>query len=231
MQYSSSLSKAFKAAFPATLPVLTGFFVLGLAYGILMNTKGYGPLWSFTFSAIAFCGSMQFVAIPFLTSTFAPFEVFLLSLMVNARHVFYGLSLLGKYKGAGRFKFPLIYYMCDETFAINSSVTVPADIKPAHFYFAVTILHAFYWSVSSLLGGIIGTMLTINTSGLDFALTALFIVLFIEQLKTKRSRLCGLIGIASSLLALACFGPKNMVIAAMFFILAALLTGRKKLCR
>lgn len=230
MKQTAPLLSAFRAAFPVTLPVLTGFLVLGIAYGILMSTKGYGPLWSFAFSAIAFCGSMQFVAIPFLTSTFAPLDVFFLSLMVNARHLFYGLSMLDKYNGTGPFKFPLIYYLCDENFAINSTAVVPQDIKASHFYFAVTMLDVFYWASASLLGGVIGKMLTINTKGLDFALTALFIVLFLEQLKNTQSRICGCIGVIASMIALFSFGSNNMVIGAMILILAALLVGRKKIC-
>ena len=114
--------KALSTAFPHTIPVLTGFLVLGFAYGVLMQTKGYGVLWAFLMSAIAFCGSMQFVAITLLTTVFNPFHAFILSFIVNARHLFYGLSMLTKYKGLGKLRIFLIYTLCDETFSIACSV-------------------------------------------------------------------------------------------------------------
>ena len=116
---------ALRAAFPATIPVMTGFLCLGVAYGVLMQTKGYGPLWSVLMSAIAFGGSMQFVAITLLTTAFDPLQAFLLSVMVNARHIFYGLSLLGKYKGLGKVRPFLIYVLCDETFSLVSTLEPP----------------------------------------------------------------------------------------------------------
>lgn len=227
---SSSFTKAVQAAFPTTVPVLAGFLVLGVVYGILMSSKGYGPLWSLLFSAAAFCGSMQFVAIPFLTGTFAPLQVLLLSLMVNARHLFYGLSMLSKYKGAGKYKGFLIYSLCDETFAIISSAKVPDGIKKIDFYFAVSFLNMLYWALAGFLGGVLGNFLTINTTGLDFALTALFIVLFIEQLKSKKNIICGSIGILAALVSLLIFRADKLVIPSMVIILAALLAGRKQLC-
>lgn len=225
-----SIKAAFKAAFPVTLPVLTGFLVLGAAYGILMNSEGYGPLWSLLFGFIAFGGSMQFAAIPFLSGTFQPVQVFLLSLMVNARHMFYGLSMLDKYKGAGKLKNFLIYYMCDETFALNYSTQVPDGVEKKYFYFAITLLDLIYWAFSGFLGGVLGSLLVFNTTGLDFALTALFIALFIEQIKAKQSAICGAVGVLGAFLSLLLFGADNMVIPAMIIILAVLLGGRRKIC-
>ena len=225
-----SVSKAVRCAFPATIPVLTGFFVLGIAYGILMNAKGYGPLWSLLFSAVAYCGSMQFVAITFLTGVFSPVQALFMSLMVNARHLFYGLSMLDKYKGCGKAKNLLIYYLCDETFAINSTAEIPEGIDKKDFYLAVSLLDMFYWVISSFVGGVLGNVFTFNTAGLDFALTALFIVLFIEQIKTKKKAVCGMIGIVSATVSLLVFGADNMVIPAMLIIFIMLLGGRKQLC-
>ncbi len=139
-----------------TLPVLTGFLVLGLAYGVLMATKGYGPLWAGLFSAVAFCGSMQFVAITLLTTVFDPFQAFLLSLMVNARHIFYGLSLLEKYKGLGWKRWFCIYTLCDENFSLTSTVEPPEGVDRGTFFFAISLLDWLYWVVSSILGGVLG---------------------------------------------------------------------------
>ena len=222
--------KAFRAAFPHTIPVLTGFIVLGMAYGVLMHTKGYGTLWAVLMSAIAFCGSMQFVAITLLTTAFNPIQAFLLSIMVNARHLFYGISMLEKYKGLGKVRPFLIYVLCDETFSISSSITPPDNINRKYFYFSISVLNYSYWILGTFLGGTLGSFITFNTKGLDFVLTALFVVLFLEQLKKKNNRISGLIGIVCTLIGLSIFGAGNVVIPSMIFILIILLLGRKKLC-
>jgi 4-azaleucine resistance transporter AzlC len=228
---NKDLKKAFLAAFPYTLPVLAGFSVLGAAYGILMQTKGYGPFWSVLFSAAAFCGSMQFVAITLLTSVFDPVSAFLLSVLVNARHLFYGISMLDKYKGLGKLRAFLIYTLCDETFSIVCSVEPPPDVEKKTFYFFVSLLNYIYWVAGTLLGGLLGSVITFNTEGLDFVLTALFVVLLLEQLKKAENRLPALIGIGSTAVSLLIFGSENLVIPAMFLIMLTLAGGRKKLCR
>lgn len=221
---------ALSAAFPLTLPVLTGFLVLGMAYGILMQTKGYGPLWSGLMSAVAFCGSMQFAAVTLLTSVFDPLAALALSVMVNARHLFYGLSMLGKYRGMGKAKPFLIFGLCDETFSIVSSVEPPEGVEPRAFYLAITLLDYLYWIGGTLLGGLLGGVLTLNTEGLDFVLTALFVVLFLEQMKRPENRLYGLTGIVCTAVTLLLVGPGRLVIPAMLIILGVLLIGREKTC-
>lgn len=224
------LKEAIVLAFPYTIPVLTGFLVLGMAYGVLMQSKGYGILWSVLMSAIAFCGSMQFVAITLLTTMFHPFQAFLLSLTVNARHLFYGISMLDKYKGLGKVRPFLIYTLCDETFSISSSITPPEHINKKYFYFFISFLDYFYWVFGTFLGGLLGELVSFNTKGLDFVLNALFVVLFLEQLKKKENCTSGLIGILGSLIGLFVFGANNMVIPSMVIILFILILGRKKLC-
>ena len=172
-------SMALRAAFPATIPVMTGFLCLGTAYGLLMQSKGYGPGWSVLMSAIAFGGSMQFVAVTLLTTAFDPVQAFLLSVMVNARHMFYGLSLLDKYKGLGKVRAFLIYVLCDETFSLMSTLEPPEGVARRDFYFWISLLDYLYWITGTALGGLLGSFLTFDTTGLDFALTALFVVLFI----------------------------------------------------
>ncbi len=223
-------SQALSAAFPHTLPVLAGFLVLGIAYGMLMLEKGYGPQWSVLMSAVAFCGSMQFVAITLLTTAFHPLEALILSLLVNARHLFYGLSMLEKYKGFGKAKTFLIYTLCDETFSIVSSVTPPEGVEAKYFYLSISLLDYLYWVFGTLLGGLLGELMPFDMKGLDFALTALFVVLFLEQIKKKGNWILGLIGIACALLSRVIFGAENMVLPALAIILITLLAGRKKLC-
>mgnify|MGYP000721723610 CR=1 FL=1 len=172
-------SMALRAAFPATIPVMTGFLCLGTAYGLLMQSKGYGPGWAVLMSAIAFGGSMQFVAVTLLTTAFDPVQAFLLSVMVNARHMFYGLSLLDKYKGLGKVQTFLIYVLCDETFSLVSTLEPPEGVARRDFYFWLSLLDYLYWITGTALGGLLGSFLTFDTTGLDFALTALFVVLFI----------------------------------------------------
>ena len=227
---NSSKYAALKAAFPVTVPVLTGFTCLGLAYGVLMETKGYGPLWSTMMSAIAFGGSMQFVAITLLTTVFDPVQALLLSVMVNARHIFYGLSFLDKYKGLGKIRAFLIYTLCDESFSLISTVESPENVEKRDFYFWISFLSYSYWVVATALGGLLGKFITFNTTGLDFALTALFVVLFMEQWKKPENRFAGVTGIVCAAAALALFGADRMVIAAMVLILLGLLGGRKRVC-
>lgn len=222
--------KAFAAAFPHTIPVLTGFLTLGMAYGVLMQKNGYGMIWSVLMSAIAFCGSMQYVAITLLTTTFQPLQAFLLSIMVNARHLFYGLSMLHKYRGLGKVRGFLIYTLCDETFSIACSIEPPNDVNRKYFYFFLSLLDYLYWIAGTFLGGILGNLIRFDTRGLDFALTALFIVLFLEQWKKKDNRISGIIGIVCAVVALVLVGADNFVIPAMVLILFVLTIGRKKLC-
>ena len=224
-------SRAFRAAFPATIPVMTGFLCLGLAYGVLMQTKGYGPLWSTLMSAVAFGGSMQYVAITLLTTAFDPLQAFLLSVMVNARHMFYGLALLDKYKGLGRVRGFLIYVLCDETFSLVSTVEPPEGVERRDFYLCISLLDYGYWVLATALGGLLGNFLTFDTTGMDFALTALFVVLLLEQWSRPENRASGVIGIVCAAVSLALIGADNMVIPAMVLILVVLLAGRRRLDR
>ena len=224
-----SFAAAVKAAFPYTIPIMTGYLAVGMAYGVLMASKGYGFLWAGFVSAFAFCGSMQFAAITLLTSAFDPVAALLLSIMVNARHLFYGISMLGKYKGLGRKRFFLIFGLCDETFSIASTAQPPEGVDRGSFYFFVTLFDYLYWVGGTLLGGLLGSVIPFSTEGLDFALTALFVVLFLGQLENAGSRIYGLIGTVCSLAVLLLVGADNMVIPSMIVILIVLLIGRKRI--
>lgn len=221
---------ALRAAFPATVPVMTGFLCLGLAYGVLMQSKGYGPLWSTLMSAVAFGGSMQFVAITLLTAAFDPIQAFFLSIMVNARHIFYGVALLDKYKGLGKARAVLIYTLCDETFSLVSTLEPPEGVDRKRFYLSVSLLDYAYWVAGTAAGGLLGNLIAFNTKGMDFALTALFVVLFLEQWKRRENRPAGITGILCAAASLALFGPERLVIPAMVLVLIALLGGRRRLC-
>ena len=222
--------RALRAAFPATIPVMTGYLCLGMAFGVLMKTNGYGPFWAGLMSLMCFAGSMQFVTITLLTTTFDPVQAFLLSVMVNARHIFYGLAVLDKYKGLGKVRAFLIFALTDESFSLVTTVEPPEGVERKDFYFWISFLNYLYWAGGSIVGGLVGSLITFDTTGMDFALTALFVVLFMEQVKKKENRPAGLIGVGCTVLALVLFGADNLVIPAMILILLVLLGGRKKLC-
>ena len=224
---AGELKAAFRFAFLRTLPVLAGFLVSGMAYGLLMQTKGYGVLLALLMSAVAFCGSMQFVAITLLASVFDPLGAFLMSVMVNARHLFYGLSMLEKYKGMGAVKPVLIFTLCDETFSLAYGAYIPEHLNKKYCYLFISLLDYGYWVLSTLLGCIIGAYVTFNTTGMDFVLTALFVVLFLEQMKESEARVGGFVGIVCALAARLVFGAGNMVIPSMLLILGVLLLRRR----
>ncbi len=229
MTFMNEQKKALKAAFPLTLPVFTGFLFLGIAYGILMNSKGYGIGWTLLMSLVVFAGSAQYAVIPLLTTGFHPLSVLLLTLMVNARHLFYGLSMLNTYKETGRFKPYLIFGLCDETFSLLSSTRPPEGVDRNWFRFFITLLHHSYWVLGSAIGGFLGSVVSFNMKGLDFVLTAFFVVMFIEQWRTRDGRKPAVIGIVSSVACLAVFGKANFIIPSMITILAILTVFQKKL--
>ena len=224
-------SAALRAAFPATVPVMTGYLCLGAAFGILLRTAGYGIGWSIAMSMICYCGSMQFVGVSLLTAAFDPFQALLMSVMVNARHAFYGLSMLEKYRGTGPVRPVLICTLTDETFSLVSTLEPPEGVARRDFYFWISLLDYLYWQVGCTLGNAVGGLLTFDTTGLDFTLTALFIVLLLEQVKKKENRAAGIIGLVCTAASLAVFGPDNFLIPAMILLLAVLLGGRKRLCK
>jgi 4-azaleucine resistance transporter AzlC len=218
------------SAFPYTIPMLTSVTVLGMTYGVLMQSKGYGVLWSTLMSAIAFCGSMQFAAMALLTTAFMPAEAFILSFLVNARHIFYGIPMLNKFKGTGKIRGFLIYVLCDETFSMFCTNETPAKIERKYFYFWISFFVYLYWVVGTFLGGLLGNFMTFNLKGLDFAMTALFLVMFLEQLEKKGNRRIALIGFGCTIINLFIFGEKNFIIPSMILMVLVLMSGRKKLC-
>ena len=221
---------ALRAAFPATIPVLTGYLCIGMAYGLLMANAGYGVFWALLLSLLCYAGSMEFVAVSLLTAGFDPVQALLMALMINARHAFYGLSMLEKYRGTGWARPFLIFSLTDETFSLVSTLEPPDGVTRRDFYFWISLLDYLYWQVGSVLGALIGGMLPFDTTGLDFALTARFIVLFLKQWRKRENRPAALIGLGCTAVSLAVVGADRLVIPAMVLILAVLLGGRNKLC-
>lgn len=215
----SNKKAALLAALPHTLPVMTGYLVLGAAFGILMNTTGYSILWVLLFSVFIYAGSMQFVAVSLLAAGFNPLTTFIMTLMVNARHIFYGISMLGKYRGLGQLKPYLIFSLTDETFSILCSTDAPEGIERKWFYFFISFLNHLYWISGSLLGAMIGSLTSFDTKGIDFVLTAFFVVILINQWQSAKSHLPAIIGIISALLCRMIFGAGDFILPAMGMIL------------
>lgn len=211
--------RAFHAALPYTLPICIGFLAIGLSYGFYATGRGLSFFYPLCTAALIFAGSMEFVTVGLIFLPFNPLGAFILTLMVNARHLFYGISMLDKFRGTGWKKPLLIFGMCDETFAINSVVTIPYDVDRGWFMLFVTILNYLYWVIGAALGGLIGQFVTINTQGIEFVMTALFTVMFVEQWQKAQNHRPALAGLALSFLALFIFGAENFLIPAMLLIL------------
>lgn len=217
----------FRKIFAYTIPVLAGYIFLGIAFGLLMRTNGY-PIWyGVIMSIIMFTGALEFAAIPMIGLPFDPIGSFIFGLMLSARHLFYGIPMLKKYKGTGIIKPFLIFGLTDETFSILSTVDCPEGIKPKTFYFWVTLLNYLYWNVGTFLGGLFGDFVGDKAEGLDFAITALFIVLFVEQLKDKIGVFSGLTGLIATFVILIIVGSGKMVIFSMIAIIVILVAGRR----
>lgn len=220
--------KALKTAFPHTLPICIGFLFLGISYGFLMRSKGFSFIYPLLMSMLIFAGSMEFVTVNLLLLPFNPITAFLLTLMVNARHIFYGISMLDRYKNCGIKKYYLIFGMCDESFSINSSVTVPPDVDVGWFMFWVTFLNHIYWVTGAVLGGLLGYIIHFDTTGIEFVMTALFVVMFINQWEESKHHLPAMIGISCSLLCLIVFN-QNFMIPAMLMIVISFALKRNSL--
>ena len=229
MQKLSVQKKALKAAFPHTIPILAGFWFLGLTYGIYMNVSGFSFWYPMLMSLTIFAGSMEFVAVNLLLGSFDPFQAFVMTLMINARHLFYGISMLDKYRGLGWKKFYLIFGMCDESFSINYTAEIPKDVDRGWFMFFVTLLNHFYWFFGATLGGIFGSLIHFNTEGLDFVMTAMFTVIFLDQWLKEKNHTSALADMGISILCLIAFGSDDFIIPSMIGILGVLTLLRKPL--
>lgn len=223
------LKKALYAAFPNTIPILAGFLFLGMTYGICMNVSGFSFWYPCLMSLTIFAGSVEFVAVNLLLGAFHPIQALAMTLMLNARHLFYGISMLDRFRGLGLKKIYLIFGMCDETFSINYTAEIPPDVDRGWFMFFVTLLNHLYWFAGATLGGIFGSFITFNTEGLDFVMTAMFVVIFLEQWLKEERHESSLLGIGLSVLSLIAFGADGFLIPAMLSILAVLTLLRRPL--
>lgn len=223
--------KAFKAAFPLTMPVFAGYLVLGMGFGILLSSKGYSFLWALVMSLTIYGGSAQYVAVDLLSGGASLISTALLTFMVNARYLFYGVSMIEKYKHIGKIKPYLIFGLTDETYSLVCTTEAPEGVDRKKFFFYITILDQSYWVLGSVLGAIAGSTLAFNTEGVDFAMTALFVVIFIDQWLSHKDHRPAIIGLVSTIVCLVVFGAESFLIPAMVVISAALLIMRRSLSK
>lgn len=216
-----------RIAFRDTIPVMTGYVFLGFGFGIIMLQSGYSPLWSLAMSLFIYAGSMQYVAVGLLTSGASLITTALATFVVNARHLFYGISMIDAYKGTGKKKPYLIFALTDETYSLVSREQLPEGIDRHTYFFLVSAFDQCYWVIGTMLGALVGALLPINYEGIDFTLTALFVTIFVEQWLSTENHIPAVIGVASSAACLLIFGSESFLIPSMLLI-AALLIGARK---
>lgn len=214
--------KTFKYAFVRSLPIMAGYIVLGLGFGVLLQSKGYGVGWALAMGGLIYAGSMQYVAIDLLAGGASLISAALMTLMVNARHLFYGISMLERYKDTGAAKPYLIFALTDETYSVVCSGDVPDGVDRKKYYFWVSLLDQFYWVVGCVAGALLGSVLPFDTTGIDFSMTALFLVVMVEQWRSTRDHTPALVGLGVSLVCLLIFGSSNFLIPSMIGITVAL---------
>lgn len=227
MKQKNPIWSAFLAAFPCTIPVLTGYAFLGMALGIYMSVAGFSVWLTLLMGLAIYAGSLEFLAVSILVAPYAPLQTFIVSLMLQARHLFYGITLLEKYKDSGWKKPYLIHAITDETFSINCTAEVPEHVDRVWFYFFTSLLDHSYWVIASIIGGVLGNLIPFNSEGLDFVMTAMFVVIMLEQWLKDDDHSSAWIGLIASVGCLMIFGPDNFLTPTMICILAALTVLRK----
>ncbi len=220
---------AFRKAFPYTIPVLTGYLFIGIAFGVMYAEKGYSFLWAILMSLLVYAGSGQYLAVNFFTPGISFVQVIFMTLMVNIRHIFYGISLLDKFNQMGKKRWYMIFGLTDETYSLLCTTKIPEGVEEEKFLFAISIMNQSYWVIGSAIGGLAGSFLPFNSEGIDFAMTALFVVIFVEQWMDAKNRIPETIGVAATFLCLQIFGADSFVLPSMLLIIMILFAGRRKL--
>ena len=221
--------KALAAAFPVTVPVLMGYLSIGIAFGLMLEAVGYNFIWAFFMSLTIYAGSGQYLGVELLATGAVLTQVALLTFLINFRHLVYGLSMLEKFRGMGRRKFYMIFSLTDETYALLAGAAPPPGIGARDFYFSVAVLDHCYWILGSVIGSVAGALLKFNTAGVEFAMTALFLVIAVDQWRSYRSHIPAVLGAAATLLCLKLVGPDAMLLPALGIIVVVLLVLRERL--
>ena len=219
-----STKETVKQAFYKSIPVMAGYIVLGMGFGILLRNAGYGVIWAFAMSTFIYAGSMQYVGIGLITGGASIITTIITTIMVNARHLFYSISMIDKYKEAGKYKPYLIYALTDETY----SLLCDDNKSSSQYRFFVSLFNQTYWVLGSVAGSLLGAVLPFSTAGIEFSMTALFIASFTEQWLTSKDHIPAIIGLASTLICLLIFGADSFLIPEMLLITFILTIIRKK---
>ncbi|MDY6037637.1 MAG: AzlC family ABC transporter permease [Eubacterium sp.] len=210
-----------------TLPVMTGYIVLGIGFGIMLNQAGYGIGWSILMSSVIYSGTMQYVGVSLISGGASIFTTIMMALAINARYLFYGLSLIDRYRGSGIIKSYLIFAITDETYALICSSSIPSKMRPHSYYFAVSFLNQIYWIFGCAMGSLIGSNIKLETKGVEFALTALIISIFVDQWKTTEKHFPAIFGVSATVICLFLFGRENFLLPALLILVVGLILGRR----
>lgn len=221
--------RTFKRAFKDSLPVLAGYLALGIGFGVLLQSKGYSFLWALLMSCTIYAGAGQYAAVDLLSSGATLITTALMTLLINARHFFYGFSLLDKYKGTGKVKPYLIFGLTDETYSLVCTAKLGDDINHKKYYFFLTALDQLYWITGCTLGALLGEFIPFNSTGIEFAMTAIFVVIFVEQWMSTKQHLPAILGALTTLICMVVFGKQLFIIPSMILIAFELVIFRKKL--
>ena len=221
--------KALAAAFPITVPVLMGYLAIGIAFGLMLQEIGYNFIWAFFMSLTIYAGSGQYLGVTLLSTAAGLGTVALMTLLINFRHLVYGLSMLEKFRGMGKRKLYMIFALTDESYALLSSAQAPVGVDPKAFYFAIALLDQSYWVLGSVIGAVAGALIPFSTQGVDFAMTALFLVIAVDQWQTYKSHFPALLGAGATLVFLLLIGQEQMLLPALGVIVLVLLLARERL--
>ena len=223
--------KTFRRAFKDSLPIMAGYLALGIGYGVLLQSKGFSFWWAILMSVTMFAGSGQYAGVDFMAGGASLLTTAFMTLVINCRHFFYGVSLLDKYRGTGIVKLYLIFGLTDETYSITATTVLEEGINKKKYYFFLTALNHSYWITGCILGAVLGMFLPFSSEGIDFAMTALFIVIMVEQWLTNKEHLPAVLGVATTVVSLVAFGAEYFIIPSMALIAVELMLLRKRLER
>jgi len=220
---------AFRKAFPYTIPVLTGYLFIGIAFGVMFAEKGYSAWWAALMSLLVYAGSGQYLAVNFFVPGFSFLQAAFMTLMVNIRHIFYGISLLEKFNKVGKKRWYMIFALTDETYSLLCTTNIPDDVEEDKFLMAISLLDQSYWILGTIIGAVAKNLIAFNAEGIDFAMTALFVVIFVEQWMKRENRIPAVIGVLIALAGRLIFGVDSFILPSMVLIVLCLFVGRKQI--